>query len=218
MDIIAPHHCYGCGEIGTTLCQNCKYDIVFEAFSGCIVCASPASVGICSSCRSTYEKAWCVGERSGALETLIDAYKFERVKSADAMLASLLDEVVDVFPANTVVLPVPTLPGHIRKRGYDHARLLAKAFASTRRLSFEHSLRRKTTSAQRGASRKERMKQAEDAFECRGILDADRPYLLIDDVVTTNATLRYSAEALRSAGAKTVWVAVIARQPLDKSV
>jgi predicted amidophosphoribosyltransferase len=40
--------------------------------------------------------------------------------------------------------------------------------------------------------------------------------LLVDDVVTTNATVRYAAQALKDAGAQIVWVAVTARQPLDK--
>jgi predicted amidophosphoribosyltransferase len=48
-------------------------------------------------------------------------------------------------------------------------------------------------------------------------LDEAPVYLLIDDVVTTNATLRYAADALMTAGAKTVWVGVAARQPLDKT-
>lgn len=60
------------------------------------------------------------------------------------------------------------------------------------------------------------MEQAKGAFTCKASLDTDVPYLLIDDIVTTNSTLRYAAQALKGGGASQVWVAVVAHQPLDK--
>jgi len=50
----------------------------------------------------------------------------------------------------------------------------------------------------------------------RAAIEPDVPYLLIDDVITTGATIRYASQALRDAGAKHVWVAIIARQTFDK--
>lgn len=215
--IVAPHYCYGCQKIGSVLCDNCKYDIVDDAISGCIVCTAPSLVGICSRCRTTYDRAWCVGDRSGVLQNVIDALKFERVSDAADSLASLLDDSLPELPSEVIVVPVPTIPSHIRQRGYDHSLLIATAFARRRRLSLDTSLSRTNARfVQRGSNKLTRLRQAKSAFACAGSLNPDKVYLLIDDVVTTNATVRYAAEALRSAGTSTVWVAVLARQPLDK--
>lgn len=216
MQIIAPHYCYGCGKVGVLLCEDCKYDIVDDTYSGCVVCAHPSGAGICSSCKTTYERAWCVGEREGALRNLIDAYKFERVGDAAPVLASLLDHVVPSLPNNTFVVHVPTLPSHIRQRGYDHAENLAVSFAHIRSLSHDSVLTRMNNNHQRGQSKQVRMKQAESMFACSRELDPACIYMLIDDIVTSNASLSYAAAELRRAGAVIVWVAVVARQPLGK--
>ena len=216
MQIVAPHHCYECGKTGSCLCSNCKYDITSEPFSGCILCWKPATDGICSACCSEYSKAWCVSERSGSIERLIDAYKFNNARAVYKDLAELMDISLPMLPPDTIVVPVPTISSHIRIRGYDHAALVARHLAKLRKLKYSPLLSRKSSSVQRGSSRKDRFKQAEEAFKCTSKLSPEVPYLLVDDVVTTGASIQFAAKTLRSAGAMEVWVAVIARQPLDK--
>jgi len=213
LQIIAPHYCYGCAKIGSVLCANCKYDIVDETLSACVVCETPSAEGICSACQTTYSKAWCVGDRRGALMAAIDGLKFNHVKAAAQALAELLDSHLPVLPPDTVVVPVPTIPSHVRVRGYDHTLLIAKEFAKLRGLKLHQHLKRLNHGVQRGKSKKERLEQARTAFTCPSELNEVPAYLLVDDVVTTNATLRYAAGALVAAGAKTVWVGVVARQP-----
>ena len=213
---IAPHPCCSCGKIGALLCENCKYNIIDEVISDCIVCGGSAGErGICKDCRTPYQRAWCIGERSGALRELIDVYKFEYARAAHLSLSELLLDRVSQLPADTIVIPIPTVMAHIRERGYDHTLLIARAFAKKRRLSMRRVLRRATSTRQRGASRDDRITQAKAAFNVRQKLDPSVPYLIIDDIVTTGATVHYAAEALRLAGARDVWIAVIARQPLD---
>ena len=216
LQIIAPHHCYGCNKTGVILCSNCKYDITSEPFSGCIVCRKPSTAGVCMACTNSFNKAWCVGERHDTLETIINAYKFDRLQSSYKILAELIDETMPVLPSNTLVVGIPTVPAHVRQRGYDHVDLIVKEFCKLRKLEKSPVLRRVTSTTQRGASRAQRLKHAKAAFEAKHALDDALPYLLIDDVVTTGATIEYAARALREAGATVVWVAVVARQPLDK--
>lgn len=217
MQIIAPHYCYGCGKVGSPLCPECKYDIVEESQAACIVCAAPSSVGVCGIHQTSYERAWVVGSRDGTLKKVIDALKFERVAGAAESLASLLDSVLPVLPVNTVVIALPTIPTHIRQRGYDQTLLIARHFARLRNLTLVQALARTDSTVQRGQTKQERLRQARTAFKSTKWLDPSLTYLLIDDVVTTNASVRYAAEELRNAGATTVWVAVLARQELDKS-
>lgn len=216
LSIVAPHHCYNCQKTGPVLCDSCKYDIVEEDIRVCIVCGRVDPSGICSSCKTFYEKAWQIGEREGLLSRLVDDYKFERVKSFGSIAADMLDQRIDQLPASTIVVPVPTISAHIRQRGYDHTALVAKAFAQARSLSYSPVLVRKEMSHQRGAGRNARFQRASKAFRVNGKLDASTPYLIIDDVLTTGATLQFAAKALRETGAEHVWVAIIARQPIDK--
>lgn len=216
LSILAPHYCRSCGEVGAVLCENCKYNISSEDYRACFSCGVSVNYnGICDSCCLPYGRQWCVGERSEALKAVINGYKFYRMKSAATPLAALLDERLPLLPASTVIVPVPTVAGHVRQRGYDHALLLARQVARARGLSLERPLRRRTATTQRGADKATREAQAKTTFVVRGPLTQDVPYLLVDDVTTTGATLYYGAKALREAGASEVWVAAIARQPLD---
>jgi ComF family protein len=149
------------------------------------------------------------------LQSLIDAYKFENTCAAYGSLADLLHARLPDLPANTIVVPIPTISSHIRQRGYDHTLLIARSLAKRRGFVVTPLLRRQTDTKQRDATRRQREQQAEAAFYIQGAVDETRPYLLIDDIATTGATLRHAARKLKEAGAGTIWVAAIARQPLD---
>jgi ComF family protein len=217
LSIVAPHHCSGCQKSGTLLCDNCKYDIISESYDRCVACGKNISTNgrICNRCRVPYERGWCVGERSDALQMLIGNFKFKNMRAAFRPLADVLDESIPAFPKNTVIVPVPTVSSHIRERGYDHMLLIAKRFARRRNASIDTSLTRVTNTKQRDKGRAERIKQAKTAFACNKPLDPQMVYVIVDDVVTTGATVKYAAETLRSAGAEHVWVVSISRQALD---
>ena len=212
---VAPHHCYGCGKTGPLLCDNCKYNIVNEPYAQCVVCENPVTIrgAVCSRCRVPYQRAWCVGQREGELQRLIGGFKFQNTKQAYKPLAHLLHETLPQLPQDTIIVPVPTVPAHIRQRGYDHMLLVARHFGRLRGLRVEQVLKRTTGTSQRGSGRKQRAEQAKVAFACPGVLNSTVPYLLLDDVMTTGATLKYGAKALKDAGGKQVWVAAISRQP-----
>lgn len=216
LQMIAPHHCYGCGLVGRALCINCKNHIVFDAFELCLACRKPtlALSGICRDCKPSYDRAWCVGLYEGALKETLHAYKFERAKSAYRDFADLLDARVDVLPADVIVTYVPTLSSHRRQRGYDHMKLIAKSFARKRGLKCKSILVRLNKTHQRGSSAKDRWSQSQGAYMAKNVV-AGATYLLLDDVVTTGATIEHAARVLKRAGAGQVWVATIARQTLD---
>lgn len=218
LNIVAPHHCCGCQKTGTLLCQNCKYDITSEPFARCIRCLGPANeTNVCQKCRKHYERAWCIGERTAALEKMIDSYKFGNTLDAADTLGGVLAGVMADIPLNACLVPIPTINTHIRQRGYDHtARMVG---VMRRRLGCHSSslLQRQTQTVQRGATRAKRLEQAKMAFclykGCQ--IDADTPYIIVDDVFTTGATIDAAAQILRDAGARIIWVAVATREPLD---
>jgi len=180
------------------------------------MCHKPTSGAcLCSICKAPFERAWVVGPRTGVLQRLVGLYKFERAKSAYKLLGDLLLDVLPQLPTDTVIVPIPTVSGHIRERGYDHMLLIAKYIAKVRDLECKQLLCRKTNTKQRQTTARQRVAQAKQAFAVKGQLDAETPYLLLDDVLTTGATIKYASQTLRDAGAKHVWVGIIARQTLD---
>lgn len=216
LQILAPHLCLGCGKIGWLLCESCRYDIVSEPFSGCLVCRTPTVDGICLKHRNPIDAAWIVGERDEVLGKIIDAFKFERCQGAYVDLTKIILEILPILPDNVAVTSVPTVRAHVRERGYDHAQLIAVELARRRSLPYRALLQRQTNDRQRGAGRKDRFTQAERAFSAR-MKTVPEAVLLVDDVVTTGATLHFAAKALKDAGVETVFVAAIAKQPLDQT-
>lgn len=218
LGVIAPHYCYGCSRIGPALCHSCINNIIEEPFVLCAVCVNrPAklSSGICSSCRPPYSRAWIGGAHVGALDDAIDGFKFTAARGVAYSLVELMTEVLPCLPENAVLISIPTTRRHIRERGFDHMKLFTKQLSRKQGVSYDTSLLcRRTATVQRGSSSKERQKQAKEAFLVRGKLDENKVYVLVDDVMTTGATLRYAAQTLRDAGAKDVWVIAIARQVL----
>jgi ComF family protein len=218
VNLLAPHYCCSCGEIGAVLCERCKYDIVSEPYEACILCHNIArpTENLCNSCTTAFSHAWVVGSRTSVLKKVIDDFKFERARAAYRVFSGLFDATLPNLPIDLVIVPIPTIAKHVRVRGYDHMRLIAEEFARTRTLAYSPCLYRATATMQRGASRTVRREQAERAFLTRNVCKGAR-YLIVDDVSTTGATLEYASRALLQAGAAEVWVAVLATQPLEKS-
>jgi ComF family protein len=211
--LLAPHDCLGCGAKGNILCASCKHDTIENYEGRCLKCNAPI-YDHCGNCQLPYTKQWCVSEREGAVERVINAYKFESARAAAPVLADILAQVLPELPKNTVVVPVPTTPAHIRQRGFDHIKLVAQRVAKLKKCSFQAVVTRKNNTVQFGANAKTRAKQAKQAFTCSGGLNPKANYLIIDDISTTGATLTEVAKVLKQAGAKNVWVAVLAHQPL----
>jgi ComF family protein len=215
LSVVAPHLCSGCGKIGDTFCDRCKYDIKEMPFLGCLLCEMASEAGICPSHETAYSQAWIVGERQGGLQRLIGGFKFQNMKASARSLAELLDERLPPLPTGTMVVPIPTAPSHIRERGYDHMLLVARYFARLRKLPVSRVIGRNTTATQHHANRRARIVQARSAFRIVGGVSSDIPYLLLDDVVTTGSTIAEASRVLKDVGVRTVWVGAIARQPLD---
>lgn len=218
LQIVAPHYCYGCDKIGSILCDNCEYDIIFDQNMSCLVCSSLSRDGVCSSCKQDINitKAWCVSERRDILKRIIDDYKFMRVRAAYKPLAYLLHEAVAKLPQDTIVVPIPTASARIRQRGYDHCSLLAKEFARLRKLEYSPRLLvRRHNDSQRGKSKQERRRSAATAFAVKDDLMKHRPHIIIDDILTTSATVAAAAKILHDAGIRHIFAAVVARQTLD---
>lgn len=213
---LAPHRCYNCRQLGGVLCLRCSEDISMEGFSHCLLCAHPTSGSsqLCKTCRksSPLEDGWCIGWRQDTLKNLIDDYKFAAVKQAAGPLASLLAASLP-YSNQLIVTEVPTAHSHVRRLGYDHAKLLARTLAGQRRLSYRSLLKRVGQQTQHFSGRRLRQSQAAQLFSAPKPVSGS--VLLVDDIVTTGSSLMAAARVLRRSGADRVYAAVLVRQPLD---
>jgi len=134
--------------------------------------------------------------------------KFERARAATATIASALH--APPISTQTVVVPIPTATTRMRQRGYDHAKLIARHFARLNHVAYAPALARMGQHRQVGASGERRRQQLATAFRATQPL-AGKCIILIDDVVTSGATLEAAARTLRIAGAARVDATVFAR-------
>jgi ComF family protein len=198
---LAPHACLACGRESELLCVWCRSEHLLP-FKGEIPLLPINNLWI----RTAY---------GGHARMLLRRFKFERAMAAAKTIAGAMGEALPYLPRQTVVVPIPTATSRVRSRGYDHAVLLARNIARIQGLPYARALTRLTQSRQVGASRAQRLTQLEGAFATvkpKLINNAD--ILLVDDVLTTGATLAEAAKTLRAAGAATVSALVFAHKQM----
>jgi ComF family protein len=144
---------------------------------------------------------------------LVWRLKFAHAQDAAREMAALMrPSVGHQQEIDFLIVPVPTATTRARQRGFDQARLVAQELARSVRQPYADVLARQNQAHQVGASREQRKQQLAGAFR------VTKPWpikhvriLLIDDVVTTGATLEAATAALRAVGARHIEALVFAQ-------
>lgn len=155
------------------------------------------------------DRAWSSASYDGVARNLVAALKFRRLLPVADLMA---DRIHWLAPANMLsgtVVPVPTASARLRRRGFDPAAELATALAERIDAPLDPCLRRRGGSRQVGRRRAERIGHPPQVHAAGA---APRSVMLVDDVLTTGATLTACAKALRAAGAARVVALTFARR------
>jgi len=226
-DLFFPRNCLGCKQPDTYLCRDCFNKIPLAANNGCFFCEKITGQGrVCLNCKKdTYlDRVISATEYKEPLtRELIKAFKYHFVTELSEPLAQLLIRTIEAnFLLSTdksqfLIIPIPLHRHRLRYRGFNQAELIAQELAKHFHLPVDIEIlqRRIAKAPQAKISDTEKRKlNLIDVFalnsEVKNKLKG-KTILLIDDVITTGATLSEAAKILRQNGAKEVWALTIAK-------
>lgn len=204
------------------LCRKCAADVMWADRHACPACGFPLGSAVpsqadCRECRGkrlNLTAAASVVRYAKGARSLVLAFKFggemELARALGSLMAHRLRDAD--FPAPDVVAAAASHAARSRRRGFDPAVLLADRVASEAGLRADTRLlvRMRDTKPQSTLLREERARNMAHAFRANRSLDG-ATVLLVDDVMTTGATLADCARACRDAGARRVYALVFAR-------
>jgi len=229
LDLLFPRHCVRCGAMGDFICQLCTAGMMLANGERCPICWSGFSGERCPRCpyvrppfaaaRSVFvydSEAIPAYEHDGAVRSAVHALKYRGVSSlAPAMAAPMADLLLEWAPGIDVIVPVPLFPMRKRVRGYNQSELLAREVSRSTGIAVESKslVRARATPPQaRQVGYHARLANIEDAFAPGTRKVQGSNVLLVDDVMTTGATLGACARVLLDAGAGQVFALTYARE------
>jgi len=175
--------------------------------------------GDCVQHPPSFDLARSYGVYGGALRDLVHLLKYQGMTPLAGRLGQLMveaaqrQECVEAYAACDAVVALPLDAERRRQRGYNQAELLAREVARGLRLPLwpEACRRTRQTSPQAGLTRPQRRANVQGAFAAEPTRVADKTILLVDDVMTTGATLSACSRALFQAGAHRILALTLAR-------
>ena len=228
LDLLFPPQCLSCDAIVDrpgTLCATCWGGIAFIGSPRCAVCGLPfdfdqgedAQCGVCLRDPPPYGRARAVLRYDAASRDLVLGFKYrDRTYAASAYAGWMARAGAELAGAADLVLPVPLHRLRLFRRRYNQAALLALALGRANEIPVATDLlvRRRNTRPMGGLSPAQRARNLRGAFAVRpnrGARLRGKRVLLIDDVMTTGATVGACARTLIGAGAGAVDVLTLAR-------
>ncbi len=155
------------------------------------------------------DRAWSSAPHEGVARNLVGALKFRRLLPVADLMADRIQWLAPAHMLSGAIVAVPPAPSRLRRRGFDPAGELAAALAERLGAPLEPCLARRGGHRQVGRRRAERIGQPPRIHATGPV---PRSVMLVDDVLTTGATLTACAKALRAGGAARVVAVTFARR------
>lgn len=218
LDLVFPPRCVACDEFGSLICGFCAGALQAPLPPRCDTCWTPRThhpnCYRCYTEQPAFERVRSAYVYDGVSRDAVLALKFRGLSSlAPLMAEAMAERFAEWISRVEAIVPVPLAPGRKRERGYDQAELLATELSSLVGVPVERRAlkRRRGTAPQALLHETDRRRNVQGAFSPgrRRVLG---PVLLVDDVVTTGATLDACARVLIDGGAGPVFGLTYARE------
>lgn len=222
LDGLLPHHCHLCQTpCRTLLCADCQ-PLLKVNHTSCIQCDLPMNQpGLCPECLQQpthFDRVLCGLEFDIHSSFLINQMKHQRATGwIDFLVKPLSAKIESEYGGHQdlpeILIPVPLHWRRFLMRGFNQSTLLAHRLGRSHRIPVVPAIKKKhATVLQQGLNRKQRRKNLEKVFAIQGDLRA-KHVAIVDDVVTTCATVDILAKLLKSYGIERVDVWALARTP-----
>ena len=227
-DLIFANYCPSCGinvAYPNTMCHTCWSKITFITGNTCKSCGRPEHFGfayhnycnnICFKHRYTFSsiKASCI--YSNSIKKVIHGFKYEDKTMYIDIIGKFLSHVLPYVSDIDAIIPVPLHKSRLRERGYNQSAIIAKHVSSILRKPclFDCLIRKYNTPKQMSLSKKMRTSNIRGAFtvpKTKATSFSGLKILLVDDIITTGATIRECARIIKTYNALTVSALAIAR-------
>lgn len=185
-DLVLPRSCIGCGRAGRAWCDGCRPAGLVRVDGGAL-------------------PVLAAGEYAGAVRAALIAYKERNRRDLARPLGELLARAIgsgpESGPGSLVLVPVPSTPEAARARGGDHVARLARVAGRRVGAGVVGALRLgRPVYDSAGLSRSDRARNVHRAMVAAAPARSQRNAVIVDDIVTTGATLREATRALEAAG------------------
>ena len=209
----------GAESAGDAVCEACARALPNRPPSACPRCGLPGlDGGCCAACereKPAYDATLALYDFVFPVDAMVHALKYRhRLSMASFFGAALAARAQDFGAHVDLILPMPLHPRRLAERGFNQAVELARPLARVRGLPLGLAVVSKLRDipAQAGLDREARLRNPRGAFECDVSLQGQR-VIVVDDVMTTGATLGELARTLKRQGASWVGNLVVARTP-----
>jgi ComF family protein len=214
--------CMLCGAMSRNglCCKACEASLPYLAAAHCPICALPSSLGeVCGHCLKNppvFTRTVAAFSYQFPLDKLIQGLKYRQQLALADFFADKLLHKIDPENLPDYLIAMPLHPAKLRQRGFNQAQLIAAKLAKKLHLPFlPHACKRlRDTPSQTTLPWRERSKNMTGAFHCEMDLSGKR-VALIDDVLTTGASLNALADAVQKCGANDISAWVVARTVRD---
>ena len=218
-----PTRCALCDMPGAVLCAHCLEELPYiDAWRACRHCGSPFGYVQCDLCNPVglqrlgleelpFESCAGVVRFTGDTGQMVRVYKDQGEQRLAAVMADIMARYVTPGQTFDALTYVPATQAAVSNRGFDHAELLATQLARCLDVPLEPLFNRPKTRDQRGLDAGERIANLKKGLTLRSFPAHGGSYLLVDDVMTTGATLCAASRTLYEAGVSTVACLTFAR-------